>query len=55
MLALQITSLKKFMSQLLATDTFDCFLLEEAMVKAANTVSIDGRINREFYIEGRPE
>lgn len=55
MLALQITSLKKFMGQLLATDTFDCFLLEEAMVKAANTISIDGRINKEFYTEGIPE
>lgn len=51
MLALQITSLKKFMGQLLATDTFDCFLLEEAMVKGANTFSIDGRIHKDFYTE----
>lgn len=55
MISLHITSLKKFMSQLLTTDTFDCFLLEEAMVKGANTVTIDGRINREFYTEGVPE
>lgn len=55
MVSLHITSLKKFMSQLLTTDTFDCFLLEEAMVKGANTITIDGRINREFYTEGVPE
>lgn len=49
MLALQITSLKALMNQLLAGDTFDHFLLEEAAITTANTYTIDGRINAEFY------
>lgn len=49
MTALQITSMKNFMSQLLASDTFDCFLLEEAVISTANTYTIDGRINRAFF------
>lgn len=51
MLALQITSLKIMMNQLLAGDAFDIFLLEEATVSTANTVTIDGHINKEFYPE----
>ena len=49
MLALQITSLKILMNQLLAGDTFDSFLLEEAIISTANTVTIDGHINMDFY------
>lgn len=49
MLAIQITSLKNFMSQLLISDAFDCFLLEEAVISTANVISIDGHVNREFY------
>lgn len=49
MLALQITSMKQFMNQLLAADAFDIFLLEEATISTANTVTIDGHLNREFY------
>lgn len=49
MLALQITSLKPFMNQLLAGDTFDSFLLEEAVIRTANTFTIDGHINVDFY------
>lgn len=49
MLALQITSLKTFMNQLLAGDTFDSFLLEEAVISTANTFTIDGHINTDFY------
>ncbi len=49
MLALQITSMKNFMSQLLTGDVFDIFLLEEAALTTATTVRIDGRINTEFY------
>lgn len=49
MLALQITSLKTFMNQLLAGDTFDSFLLEEATVSTANTYTIDGHMNPEFF------
>lgn len=49
MTALQITSMKLFMSRLLASDTFDCFLLEEAVIGVASTFTIDGRINRDFF------
>lgn len=49
MIALQITSMKKFMNHLLVADTFDPFLLEEATVSTALTVTIDGHINKDFY------
>lgn len=49
MTALQITSMKQFMNQLLATDAFDPFLLEEATIGTACTFSIDGHINSDFY------
>lgn len=44
-----ITAKKEFMNKLLMTDTFDCFLLKEATIKTANTVSINGKENKEFY------
>lgn len=49
MLALQISSLKHFMNQLLAGDAFDSFLLEEATISTANTYTIDGHINKDFF------
>ncbi len=49
MIALQITSMKQFMNQLLAADTFDAFLLEEAVISTACTFTIDGHINQEFF------
>lgn len=49
MIALQISSTKNFMGQLLAGDAFDLFLLEEAVISTANTYTIDGHINKEFY------
>ena len=55
MLALEITSMKQFMNHLLAADTFDIFLLEEAVISTANTFTIDGHINREFYGEYEQE
>ena len=51
MLALHITNLKQFMNHLLILDTFDSFLLEEAVITTANTYTIDGRINHSFYSE----
>lgn len=51
MIALEITSLKNLMNQLLAGNAFDIFLLEEAIVTTAVTYTIDGHINREFYPE----
>ena len=49
MLALHITSMKLFMNQLLVSDVFDIFLLEEAVITTANTVTVDGHFNRSFY------
>lgn len=49
MLALQITSMKNFMQQLLTSNTFDIFLLEQAVISTANTYTIDGHINQDFY------
>lgn len=49
MTALQITSMKDFMNRLLASDAFDCFLLEEAVITTANTFTIDGHINQDFF------
>ena len=49
MIALQITSMKQFMNQLLAADTFDMFLLEEAVISTACTFTIDGHVNRDFF------
>ncbi len=49
MTAIQITSMKDFMNKLLVSDAFDCFLLEEAVIGTANTFTIDGHINKEFF------
>lgn len=49
MISLTIKSTKQFMSHLLVKDTFDEFPLSEAEIKTANSFSIDGRINRDFY------
>lgn len=51
MIALRTTAVKDFMSGLLASDVFHPFLLEEAVIKTANTFTIDGRVNRDFYTE----
>lgn len=51
MLALQVVSMKRFMSRLLAADTFDIFLLQEATVSTSVVTTIDGRLNKEFYSE----
>ena len=49
MIALQITSMKQFMSELLTGDAFDIFLLEEATLTTSITLSIDGHVNVDFY------
>lgn len=51
MIALQITSMKQFMNRLLAADTFHAFLLEGASITTANTVTIDGHLNKAFFSE----
>ena len=54
MLALQITSLKLLMNQLLAGDTFDLFLLEEAVISTANTCQapLSMEFSRQEYWSG---
>lgn len=49
MLALQVTNVKTFMSELLTGETFDIFLLEEALLSLAITYRVDGHINTEFF------
>ncbi len=51
MIALQIKSVKNLMNHMLASETFDSFLLQEASLATAVKYEIDGRINREFYPE----
>jgi hypothetical protein len=49
MLALQLTDVKGFMNTLLRTDTFDHFLLQEAVITTAATFVIDGHLTDGFY------
>ncbi len=51
MLALEIKSMKILMSQLLTGDSFDSFLLQEAVLHTAVSYHIDGRLNLDFYPE----
>ena len=55
MIALQITSMKTFMNRLLASESFDHFLLEEAVITTANTFTIDGHINKAFFRDDNAE
>lgn len=49
MIALKITNVKQFMGKLLASESFDSFLLEEASISTYNTFLIDGHQNKDFY------
>lgn len=49
MITLQISSVKNFMNHILNQNTFDNFLLEEAVIKTYNTFLIDGHIQKDFY------
>ena len=53
--SLKILDEKTFMSKLLVSDTFDKFLLLEAIIGTYSTFSIDGRLNKEFYLEDSEE
>lgn len=54
MIALHITSLKQFMNQLLSSDIFDIFLLQEATITGAYTHIIDGTSHLDFYGDDDP-
>lgn len=51
MIALQLTDIKSFMNTLLRTDTFDHFLLQEAVITSAASYVIDGHITKDFYTQ----
>lgn len=51
MIALSITDVKGFMKQLLTMESFDNFLVLEAVISTATTFTIDGRLNKEFTDE----
>lgn len=51
MILLKFTDIKQFMNKLLLDNVFDQFLLSEAQISMANTVVIDGHINKDFYSE----
>lgn len=47
--SLEIKSQKEFMNNLLNKESFDDFLLKEAVIKTSNTFHIDGMENRDYY------
>lgn len=49
MISLQIKAAKNIMYALLASDGFDAFWLEEAVISTFNTFRIDGHIVKDFY------
>ena len=49
MIALQITEIKDFMNKLLRSETFDHFLLQEAVIHSGASYIIDGKLNKDFY------
>ena len=49
MIALQITEIKDFMNKLLRSETFDHFLLQEAVIHSGAYYIIDGKLNKDFY------
>ena len=51
MIALKLPEIKYFMNQLLCTETFDNFLLQEAVIQKDITFHIDGRLNNGYYNE----
>lgn len=51
MLSLTIQDTKNFMSQLLIKEVFDSFHLSEAVIKTANSYSISGEMNKDFFSE----
>lgn len=55
MTAFQITSMKHFMNRLLLSDSFNIFLLEEAVIGTANTFTIDGHVNKDFFRSGEKD
>lgn len=51
MISLELTDVKNFMNQLLKSDTFDHFLLQEAVISNGATYNINGQITKGYYDE----
>lgn len=51
MIALELTDIKDFMNKLLRSETFDHFLLQEAVITSGATYTINGQITKGFYLE----
>lgn len=49
MIALNLLEIKDFMHKLLCTETFDNFLLKEAVIQSSVTWNLDGTLNRGFF------
>lgn len=49
MIALKLTDIKDFMNKLLRTETFDNFLLQEAVITSCATYTINGQLTKDFY------
>jgi hypothetical protein len=52
MVSFTVHNIASFMAKLFSSDTFDSFLLKEAVIRMAVTYSIDGQLNKEFYEDG---
>ena len=49
MISLTLTNVKKFMSQLLMTETFDRFSFIEGEIVTFNTFKLDGYLQKDFF------
>ena len=49
MISFKIENTKDFMNKLLLQDAFDTFLVKEATISTFQTMSIDGKRNKDFY------
>lgn len=49
MISIKINDVSNFMQNLLVQDTFDSFLLCDGEIHTSNSISINGRINKNFY------
>ncbi len=55
MIVLKLTDIKDFMNKLLRSEVFDHFLLQEAVITTASTISINGQITKDFYTKEEME
>lgn len=49
MIALNIPEIRDFMNKLLCSETFDHFLIQEAVIKTCMTWDLNGTLNTDFY------